>query len=298
MSQKISVITPSFQQDQYLEQTILSVLEQNYQPLELIIIDGGSSDGSVDVIRKYQDRIAYWVSEKDRGQAHAINKGLAHVTGDVVAYLNSDDLYLPGAFSKVIQYFAQHPECDWLCGDTLMFGEGQPDRVISANVPRSAAEALSWAYEAPQPGMFWRRELLRSGFDERWRYCFDHELYVRLLLKGHKCHHLPAVLAAYRLHPTSKTVAEGSLFDREFDEIEAMYVSRLTGAGRRWAVATRHLRNSFAASSSGRRGAAVRSLLNAVVIHPESVLHRPFWGCLRRVVPLAPLKSKPASKSI
>lgn len=291
MPPKISIVTPSFQQAQYLEQTILSVLGQNYQPLEFIVIDGGSTDGSVDVIRKYEHRISYWVSEKDRGQAHAINKGLAQATGDIVAYLNSDDLYLPEAFSKVVQYFREHPECDWLCGDTIMFGEGQPDQVILAEVPRSAAQALSWAYTAPQPGMFWKRELLSDGFDERWRYCFDHELYVRLLLAGHKCDHLPATLAAYRLHQTSKTVAEGSLFDQEFDEIAAIYESRLTGSGRRWCVATRHLRDSFAASTSGRRGAALRSLLNAALIHPESILHRPFWGCLRRLMPLVPLKS-------
>ena len=291
MTPKISIITPSFQQAQYLEQTILSVLEQNYNPLEFIIIDGGSTDGSVDVIRKYDDRISYWISEKDRGQAHAINKGLAHATGDIVAYINSDDLYLPEAFCKVVQYFSEHPACDWLCGDTVMFGEGQPDRVISAEVPRSAAQALSWAYTAPQPGMFWKRKLLTNGFDERWRYCFDHELYVRLLLAGHKCDHLPATVAAYRLHDTSKTVAEGSHFDREFDEIAAIYESQLTGSGWRWCVATRHLRDSFAASTSGRRGAAVRSLLSAVLIHPESILHRPFWGCLRRLMPLVPAKS-------
>ena len=291
MTLRISIITPSFQQAEYLEQTILSVVEQNYHPLEFIVIDGGSSDGSVDVLRKYEDRISYWVSEKDRGQAHALNKGLAQATGDIVAYLNSDDLYLPGALAKVSQYFTDHPDCEWLCGDTLMFGEGYPDRTISAEVPRSAAQALSWAYEAPQPGMFWKRELLRDGFAERWRYCFDHELYVRLLLEGHRCHHLRVTLAAYRLHQTSKTVAEGNLFDREFDEIEAMYEPQLTGAGRRWCVATRHLRSSYAASGSGRRNDAIRSLVNALLIHPESVLHRPFWGCLRRVMPLVPQKS-------
>jgi glycosyltransferase involved in cell wall biosynthesis len=287
---KLSIITPSYNQAQYLEQTILSVLQQNYEPLEFIVIDGGSSDGSVDIICKYESQVSYWVSEKDRGQAHALNKGLERVTGDIVAYLNSDDLYLPGAFSKVVKYFNEHPQCDWLCGDTLMFGEGQADKVISAEVPRSAAQALSWAYEAPQPGMFWKRDLLRNGFDERWRYCFDHELYVRLLLDGHKCEHLPVTLAAYRHHPTSKTVAEGNLFDREFDEIAAIYEPRLTGAGRRWFAATRHLRHSFAASKSGHRGAAVRSLLSALLIHPESALQRPFWGCLRRVIPLIPSK--------
>lgn len=284
MPPKLSIITPSFNQAQYLEQTILSVLGQNYEPLEYIIVDGGSADGSVEIIRKYEDRLAYWVSEQDRGQAHAINKGLERATGDIVAYLNSDDLYLPAAFAAVVGYFSEHPHVEWLCGDTLMFGEGGKDELISAKVPRTAADCLCWGYTAPQPGMFWKRELLREGFAERWRYCFDHELYVRLLLEGHRCEHLDMPVAAYRLHPTSKTVNEGSLFDREFDEIADIYEKRLQGSGRRWCTATKHLRRSFAASNSGNRVTAFGSLLRAAVIHPEGLLHRPFWGCLHRMI--------------
>lgn len=285
MQPKISIVTPSFNQAAYLEQTILSVLGQNYEPLEFIIIDGGSSDRSVEVIRKYEDRLAYWVSEPDRGQAHAINKGLARATGDLVAYINSDDLYLPGAFAAVARHFRERPACEWLCGDTLMFGEGGAQTsLVVADVPRSAAHALSWAYTAPQPGMFWKRELLREGFEERWRYCFDHELYVRLLIEGRVCEHLPVPVAAYRLHASSKTVAEGDLFDREFDEIAEIYEGRLRGAGRRWCAATKHLRRSFEASRAGDRAAAARSLLRALFIHPEGVAGRPFWGCFRRVL--------------
>lgn len=281
---KLSIITPSFNQAQYLEQTILSVLQQNYEALEFIIIDGGSTDGSLEVIRKYENQLAFWVSEKDRGQAHALNKGLERATGELVAYLNSDDLYLPGALAAVVNYFRDHPECDWLCGDTLMFGEDHEDVLVAADVPRSAAQALSWAYRAPQPGMFWKRELLREGFADCWRYCFDHELYVRLLLAGHECHHLPATLAAYRLHPNSKTVAEGGLFDNEFDQIAEMYEPTLEGSGRRWCAATRLLRQSFAASRAGRRGPAARDLLHALLIHPESISGRNFWGCLRQLL--------------
>lgn len=284
MNPKLSVITPSFNQARYLEQTILSVLEQKYEPLEFIIIDGGSTDGSVEVIRKYENQITFWVSEKDQGQAHALNKGLGRATGELVAYLNSDDLYLPGAFAAVVDYFREHPECDWLCGDTRMFGEGQEDVVVSATVPKSAAHALSWAYTAPQPGMFWKRELLREGFDERWRYCFDHELYVRLLLAGYECHHLPVTLAAYRLHPESKTVAEGGLFDREFDQITGIYEHRLEGNERRWCAATRLLRQSFAASRAGRRGAGAKDLLHALAVHPAEILRRNFWGCFRQLL--------------
>ncbi len=281
---KLSIVTPSFNQAAFLEQTILSVLQQNYEALEFIIIDGGSTDGSLEIIRKYENQLAFWVSEKDRGQAHALNKGLERATGEIVAYLNSDDLYLPGAFASVVNYFREHPECDWLCGDTLMFGEEQDDVVVSAIVPKSAAHALSWAYNAPQPGMFGKRDLLREGFDDRWRYCFDHELYVRLLLAGHECHHLPATLAAYRHHPNSKTVAEGELFDNEFDQIAEIYEPRLEGGARRWCAATRLLRQSFAASRAGRRGPAARDLLHAFLIHPEGISRRNFWGCFRQLL--------------
>jgi len=285
MTPKISIITPSFNQAQFIEETILSVLNQDYKEIDYIVIDGGSTDDTVNILRKHSDRLAFWVSEKDRGQAHALNKGLAHATGDLIAYLNSDDLYLPGAFQKVVTYFSEHPKCQWLCGDTIMFGEPpEPLRVVSADVPKSAGHALSWAYTAPQPGMFWKREILEGGFAERWRYCFDHELYVRLLIKGFQCEHLPETIAAYRLHPASKTVAEGNLFDREFDAIAEIYEPQLSSSDRRWSVSTRYLRQSFAAGSSGKRIEGIRSLARAFLIHPSSVYHRPFWGCLRRVL--------------
>jgi glycosyltransferase involved in cell wall biosynthesis len=283
MKQKLSIITPSFNQGRFLEATILSVLNQGYENLEYIIIDGGSTDDSVEVIKRYADRLTYWVSEKDRGQVHAINKGLEKVTGDVLAFINSDDLYFPGTFKAVMEYFAAHPNCEWVCGDTEMFGEGYRSEMIHAVVPKSAAHVLSWAYNAPQPGHFWKTEIVKSGFQERWNYDFDHDMYVRLLLNGHKCEYLPIPLARYRLHEVSKTIAEGHRQLEEFDQIAEFYEPQLKGADQRWCRATRFLRLSYAASEAGRKTEAIKWLTKALATHPESLIDRPFWGCLRRL---------------
>lgn len=283
MSQKLSIVTPSFNQGRFLEETILSVLNQAYEPLEYIIIDGGSTDESVEIIKRYEGRLAYWVSEKDRGQVHAINKGLEKATGEVFAFINSDDVYFPGTFNAVMKHFATHRDSEWVCGDTVMFGEGHETRMIRAEVPKSAAHCLSWEYRAPQPGHFWKTEIIRSGFQEKWNYDFDHDMYVRLLLAGRKCDYLPLPMAGYRLHEVSKTIAEGHRQIEEFDQIAEFYEPQLQGADRRWCRATRFLRLSYAASEAGRKIEAARWLTRALATHPESLINRPFWGCLRRL---------------
>src|SRR5215467_7735563 len=175
MPLKLTIVTPSFNQGRFLEETILSVLNQGYKPLEYIVIDGGSNDESVSIIRRYEDKLAYWKSEKDRGQVHAINKGLEKATGDIVAFINSDDVYLPGALAAVADYFERQPAAEWICGDTILFGDGHRTWLAVADVPKSAAHCLCWAYTAAQPGMFWRRRLMDGGFREDWPYDFDHE---------------------------------------------------------------------------------------------------------------------------
>jgi glycosyltransferase involved in cell wall biosynthesis len=285
MLPKISIITPSYNQGRFIEETILSVLNQGYPNLEYVIIDGGSTDGTVDAIRRYEEHLAYWVSEKDRGQVHAINKGLRRVTGEIVAFINSDDVYLSGALSAVAAHFSERPGCQWVCGDTLMFGNGHATSLIRAVVPRSAAHCLSWSYKAPQPGHFWRRELIQTlGFDEQWPYDFDHDLYVRLLLAGHKCEYLPLPLAGYRLHSASKTVAENHRQIAEFDRSAEVYERQLHGADRRWCRATRFLRCSYAASDAGNKKESARWLTRALIAYPEGLAGREFWGCLHRLV--------------
>lgn len=283
MSLKLSIVTPSFNQGRFLEETILSVLNQEYAPLEYIIIDGGSTDESVDVIKRYEKHLTYWVSEKDRGQVHAINKGLERVTGDIFAFINSDDVYLPGAFNAAMDHFKNHPRSEWVCGDTVMFGVGHETRVIHSVIPKSAAHCLCWAYKAPQPGHFWKTEIVRSGFEERWNYDFDHDLFIRLLLEGHTCDYISVPIAAYRLHEVSKTIAEGHRQLEEFDQIAEYYEAKLEGADKRWCRATRYLRLSYAASEAGRRAEGARWLMKALAVHPEGLKSRPFWGCLRRL---------------
>jgi glycosyltransferase involved in cell wall biosynthesis len=283
MPPKLSIVTPSFNQGRFLEETILSVLNQNYPNLEYIVIDGGSTDESVEVIRRYEKHLAYWISEKDRGQVHAIDKGIEKATGDIFAFINSDDVYLPGAFAAVANHFESHPRSEWICGDTIMFGEGNATELIRAVVPKSAAHCLSWSYKAPQPGHFWKHDLVRTGFDEAWPYDFDHDLYVRLLLAGQKCEHVPLPLAGYRLHAASKTVAEGQHQIEEFDRSAEVYEDRLQGADRRWCRATRYLRRACAASEGGRRTESTHWLMRALATYPEGLAHRPFWGCLRKL---------------
>jgi len=283
MIPRLSIITPSFNQGRFLEETILSVLNQNYENLEYIIIDGGSSDDSVDIIRRYERHLAWWISEPDRGQVHAINKGIERITGDVAAFINSDDVYLPGAFAAAMKVFREEPQCHWLCGDTIVFGDGYATQLIEANVPKSAAHCLSWAFRAPQPGMFWRAPLMKRGFDESWQYVFDCDLYTRLLLEGFACTHLPVPLAKYRLHPASKTVAESDRMDREFDAIAEHYMNKLRGSDRRWCRATQLMRRSVDASGRGDRLHAASSLGRALLLHPESLVNRTFWGTLHRL---------------
>jgi GT2 family glycosyltransferase len=210
---RISIVTPSCNQGRFLERTILSILNQNYPNLEYIIMDGGSTDESVDIIRKYEEHLAYWVSEKDKGQADAIYRGFERSTGEVLAYLNSDDLLLPGALERVGRYFGAHPEEDWVVGGAVVIDPEDGPVLNRIGIPTcnlgvhaSFHQLLFHGCHFNQPASFWRRDAFfaTGGFDRSLQFCFDLDLYLRLA-QHHPSGRIKAFLACFRVHPASKT---------------------------------------------------------------------------------------------
>jgi glycosyltransferase involved in cell wall biosynthesis len=207
---RITVITPSYNQAQYIEQTIRSVLDQNYPDLEYWVIDGGSTDGTLDILRKYGSRIN-WTSETDRGQTHAINKGIELSTGEVVAYLNSDDVYEAGALTTAGQFFARHPQAAWVTGKCRIIDQkGQEVRKAITFYKNMWLHLASYTLllildYISQPATFWRREVVeRVGpFDEALYYTMDYDYSLRVG-RHYRLHVIDEYLACFRVHAHSK----------------------------------------------------------------------------------------------
>ncbi|HHY89255.1 MAG TPA: glycosyltransferase [Chloroflexi bacterium] len=204
----VSIVTPSFNQARYLEETIQSVLGQDYPNLEYWIIDGGSTDGSVEIIKKYEDRLAGWVSEPDQGQTDAINKGFARARGEILAWLNSDDTYLPGAVSEAVAYLEQHPQAGMVYGDCNYIDENS--RVIG-RFPAAQTDyrRLRRGYvHIPQQASFFRASLWKQvgPLDPSFFFAMDYDLWVRLA-KLAPLDYYPRLWANFRLHSGAKTIA-------------------------------------------------------------------------------------------
>lgn len=282
---RISIVTPSYNQAAFLEETIRSILLQSYPNLEYLIIDGGSTDGSVDVIRKYAPWLAFWESVPDRGQPHAINKGLARTTGDVLAYLCSDDVYRPNVFARVARELVDKSESQWLCGACLLVDEIRD--ATHMLVPELPDRPDAWLlktvgrpYCFPQPGVFFRRRLIESAglFREDFQYAFDYEYFVRLLYAGWVPTQVSETLAIYRVHPASKTGSSQSAFDRDVLAIADLYTHRAQPSVRAVLTINRCWR---VAEAHGPRAARV-ALRQALVHDPWLARSRPVWGALRR----------------
>lgn len=211
----VTIVTPSFNQALYLEETINSVLEQDYSNVEYIIVDGGSTDGSLEIIKKYADKLAWWVSEPDEGQADAINKGVAKANGEFIAWLNSDDLYMPNAISQAVDNLMDDPSLGMVYGKLHSIdSDGKVFNTITYRQFR--LKDLLAFYIIGQPTVFMRRSVLKKTgiLDTSFHYLLDHHLWLRMI-RSAKIKYVPKVWAAARHHPSAKNVAQASNFGQE-----------------------------------------------------------------------------------
>ena len=217
---KFSIVTPSLNQAQFIRETIESVLGQDYPKLEYIVIDGGSADGTVDILRSYGDRLT-WVSEPDHGQSDAINKGFRMASGDVFAWLNSDDTYLPGALKAVAGFFEENPSVALVYGDVLYINKDSQLLKRKLAPEFDNRKLLQWCF-IPQPAAFFRRAVWHEvgGLEDSLQHAFDWDLWLRMTSVC-EVRKLPITVATFRWHGQSKTFA--SAYDQNY---EAIYVVR------------------------------------------------------------------------
>ena len=221
MDIKFSIIVPSYNQGSFISQTIDSILNQSYKNVEILVIDGGSTDSTVEILKKYGEKI-FWLSERDRGQTHAINKGLALAKGNIITFINSDDYYLEGALEKVVRQFQLKVENFWLTGDCIIVNEqGKRIQIMITKYKSFFRKFLSFNLltvlnPINQPSTFFRRELIRKlqGFREDLHYTMDYEFWLRAI-KIQKPIVVNDKLSAFRIHKNSKG---GSQYKQQFKE--------------------------------------------------------------------------------
>jgi GT2 family glycosyltransferase len=275
----VSIVTPSFNQSTFLEQTIRSVLDQDHHELEYLIVDGGSTDSSLEIIRKYSNRLAWWTSETDRGQADAINKGFAHAHGEIIAWLNSDDYYLPGTITAAVAEFETHPDAVMIYGDMLAVNEyGQTINLLEYR-PLSIRDLLCFQIIG-QPSVFMRRSAFEKtgGLDTSLHFMLDHQLWIKLALQG-KLIHVDHKWAAARYHSGAKNRAKAAEFGREAFLIldwashEKNIAPILAEVARR-ARASAHRVDARYQLDSGQPWLALKAWTRALAIHPPTALAR------------------------
>ncbi len=225
---RITVVTPSYNQGRYLDETIRSVLDQGYPNLEYIICDGGSTDDSVDVIKRYESKLAWWSSAKDKGQTDAINKGMSRATGELLTFINSDDTLFPGSMMAAAKAFQEGHE--WITGWAMFL---EPEGCNWPQLPEAYKRRIDWFACNPisQQGTFWAARLTRDlgPFREDLHFAFDYEFWLRLTFKGHAAPHLlRRCMGGYRLHESSKTMSQYEKFKVEFKQLRADYSRYLT----------------------------------------------------------------------
>jgi glycosyltransferase involved in cell wall biosynthesis len=238
----VTIVTPSYNQGQFIEETIRSVLLQGYPNLEYIIIDGSSKDNSVEIIRKYESWLSYWVTEPDLGQSHAINKGFARSSGEIMAWLNSDDVYLKGTLTKIANAFRTSSDVYLVHGDAVYTdkdGARLPFGIYRGKETSLLTKLEYWrGWDLPQPAVFFMRDLYThlGKLDETLQYALDYDYFLRAAFH-YRFHRVPAILATYRLHESSKTglgESQKVLFYAECKQVVRRYVKASTGLYWKW----------------------------------------------------------------
>ncbi|MEQ9187022.1 MAG: glycosyltransferase family 2 protein [Cryomorphaceae bacterium] len=221
---KISIITPSYNQGQFIEDTILSIADQGYPNLEFIVIDGGSTDETVDILHAYTDKISHWVSERDNGQSHAINKGAQHATGDIIQWINSDDLLLPGSLETVAKAFIEDQNIEMVAGKAIKFGEGREERTVPRKKEYEDFEEFLFEAWYMQPACFFRGDVFKQlmPLNEALNSTMDTDMFVRyFLLSGNdRIKHIETPLLRFRMHDDSKTFSSQLMFYSERIQID------------------------------------------------------------------------------
>lgn len=257
----VSIITPSYNQAHFLEETIRSVLAQDYPNLEYIIVDGGSTDGTVEIIRRYTDRLAWWVSEPDQGQTEALNKGFTHANGEIFAWLNSDDTYLPGAVSEAVEFLTANPQTAMVYGDANLIDD--KGSVIGRFPARQTDlhQMLRGSVHIPQQTtFFWARLWKQVGpLDPSFFFAMDYDLWIRLAKLGPLIYQ-PRLWANFRLHSTGKSIARD---DRCYPEMLRVY-RREVGGGPSWLALRWYLRRLVYAWLPLKLRVWLRSMINKI----------------------------------
>ena len=273
----VSIITPSFNQAEYLEQTIQSVLTQDYSEIEYIIVDGGSTDGSPEIIKKYADQLHWWVSEPDQGQGEAINKGVGQASGDLIAWLNSDDLLAPGAVRAAVRVFEEHPDLGMVYGNAISIDRnGRP--LNDMRFGNFTWEDFARFQIICQPAVFLRRQTFLSAgaIDPSYHFLLDHQLWLRVTSRF-PTQHVPQVWAFARHHPGAKNVAQAAEFGQEAFRIvewlraDPEYTKRNLDQDPR-VLAGAHRFNARYLLDGGQPRAALGAYWKAVQMHPVTGL--------------------------
>jgi len=293
---KISIIVPSFQQGRFIEETIRSILAQAGAQIELIVIDGGSADATLEVLRRYESQIAYWVSEPDRGQAHAINKGLQRASGDVVTWFGADDIYAEGIFAAVAAAWQKKPRAIYAAPVANFYTRGReillrPHDITIENIVQYWQRRSLWH----DPGLFWSREVIETvgPLDISLRYAFDYDYLVRAL-QHFPVEYIDRVAAGFRLHGDSKSVAQSEAMMGETAAVSQRYWHLLQQVDREGFERAEHIarvrrgashlirgkRSGFALLRRGLRERPLATIAQLAWLTPQVMLER-----LRRMMP-------------